>query len=123
MRFLRQGFCLPPVLRRLWRESREIPAGADGGIGKKRVSDARRAEIDGGPSSAGDAGHETRATRRGVGRRSCAVSVTYPCCIPLPDVPVRVEKGEGEDGDPHLCRARVRVFERKTRESRFPCGN
>ena len=37
------------------------------GIGKKRVSDARRAEIDGGPSSAGDAGHETRATRRGVG--------------------------------------------------------
>jgi hypothetical protein len=93
------------------------------GIGKKRVSDARRAEIAGGPSSAGDAGHETRATRRGVGRRSCAVSVTYPCCIPLPDVPVRVEKGEGEDGDPHLCRARVRVFERKTRESRFPCGN
>ena len=65
LRFLRQGFCLPPVLRRLWRESREIPeGGADGGDREKRVSDARRAEIDGGPSSAGDAGHETRATRR-----------------------------------------------------------
>ena len=25
--------------------------------------------------------------------------MTYPCCISLPDVPVRVEKGEGEDGD------------------------
>ena len=32
MRFLRQGFCLPPVARRLWRESREIPEGrADDG--------------------------------------------------------------------------------------------
>ena len=47
MRFLRQGFCLPPVLRRLWRESREIPAERTAGIGKKLVSDARRAEIDG----------------------------------------------------------------------------
>ena len=67
MRFLRQGFCLPPVLRRLWRESREIPAERTAGIGKILVSDARRAEIDGGPSSAGDAGHETRTTRRGGG--------------------------------------------------------
>ena len=35
LRFLRQGFCLPPVSRRLWRESREIPAGADGGDREK----------------------------------------------------------------------------------------
>jgi hypothetical protein len=44
LRFLRQGFCLPPVLRRLWRESREIPAERTAGIGKKLVSDARRAK-------------------------------------------------------------------------------
>lgn len=36
LRFLRQGFCLPPVLRRLWRESREIPRVRTAGIGKQR---------------------------------------------------------------------------------------
>ena len=39
MRFLRQGFCLPPVRRRLWRESREIPEGREGdGDGIQRLA-------------------------------------------------------------------------------------
>lgn len=64
MRFLRHGFCLPPVLRRLWRESREIP-GVRGrrGSGKtgQHVCDGWATKIKAGTAM----GPETRVARVG----------------------------------------------------------
>ena len=66
MRFLRQGFCLPPVSRRLWRESREIPEGGegdgDGILASRREGFAAAVIPSGGP------GKDRGATRAFDGR-------------------------------------------------------
>ena len=67
--FLRQGFCLPPVARRLWSESREIPVRRGGQMrGSARVS-ARleRKIVHAGRIPAREAG--TRGARDRAGRR------------------------------------------------------